>query len=483
MALIEALEKVARYLPEVKSPAIKPPLSKKLIWSAIALVLFFVMGNITLWGLASSAGERLGVIQTILASDIGSLISAGIGPIVLASIILQLAVGSGLIGIDLSTPQGKSRFQSIQKLLAVALCFFEAAVYTFSGLLQPGLGICSPVGTVVASAAECIAPNTFVAVPIFLPAVILQVAIGSLVLLYLDEVVSKYGVGSGIGLFIAGGVSGAFFWQIFMPPIISAASPEMAQGGLIAQFIGSLSTGVNFLLWLPVVIAVALFLLIVFAEGMHVNIPITMGVKGTGGRFPVKLLYVSNMPVILAVALFANLQLWALTTANIPIIGQILGGLSWATTSQYNLFYDIIIRVGGEGIAGLALMGPQILQAAIYMVVLIVACVIFGKFWVQMGGQGPEAVAKQLQSSGMYIPGFRRDERIIQRVLERYIPTITILGSIFVALLAGIGDMTLGGLSSGTGILLTVGIVYRLYEELAREQMAAMHPLLGKLFR
>ena len=57
-----------------------------------------------------------------------------------------------------------------------------------------------------------------------------------------------------------------------------------------------------------------------------------------------------------------------------------------------------------------------------------------------------------------------------------------ILGSIFVALLAGFGDMTLNGLSSGTGILLTVGIVYRLYEELAKEQLMETNPLFKRFF-
>ncbi|HLD58467.1 MAG TPA: preprotein translocase subunit SecY [archaeon] len=457
MTILDYAEKIAKYLPEVKTPATKPPLTRKLMWTAIAVVLFFIMGNITLWGLESSAGERLGALQTILASDVGTLISAGIGPIVLASIILQLAVGSGLIKLDLTSPRGKSQFQSTQKLLGIVLCFFEAAVYTLSGLLLP--------------------------MPGFAPLIILQVAMGSIILLYLDEVVSKYGIGSGIGMFIAGGVSASFFWQIFRPPIVNQLRPELLQGGLIVQFVSSLGAGVNFLLFLPVIVAIAIFLIIVFAEGMHVNIPITMGVKGTGGRFPVKLLYISNIPVILAVALFANLQLWAGMTAKIPIIGTIMGGIQWATTSQYNLFYDTIVRVMGEGFNGLAAMGPLLLQEFVYVIVLVVVCVVFGIFWVQMGGQGPEAVAKQLQSSGMSIPGFRRDERIIQKVLERYIPTITILGSIFVALLAAFGDMSLGGLSSGTGILLTVGIVYRLYEELAREQMIAMHPILGKLFQ
>ena len=98
-----------------------------------------------------------------------------------------------------------------------------------------------------------------------------------------------------------------------------------------------------------------------------------------------------------------------------------------------------------------------------------------------MGGQGPEAVSNQLSNSGMYIPGFRRDPRIIKGILERYIPPITILGSAFVGLLAGLADFT-SALGSGTGILLTVGIVYRLYEELAKQQLMETNPLMKRLF-
>ena len=115
------------------------------------------------------------------------------------------------------------------------------------------------------------------------------------------------------------------------------------------------------------------------------------------------------------------------------------------------------------------------------MFLFIIACIVFGWFWVQMGNQSTEAVAAQLERSGMQIPGFRKDKRVIEKVLNRYIPPITILGSIFVALLAGMGDMVLSGLASGTGILLTVGIIYRFYEEIAKSQAEALAPLLGKL--
>ncbi len=453
MGILDTLQPVFRMMPEVKPPEGEVPLKNKIMWSAAALALFFVMGNITLFGLDSARADYLAGLQTILASNMGSLISVGIGPIVMSSIVLQLLVGAKFLNVDLSNPQDRAKFQSLQKFFAIILCFFEAVAYTVTG---------TPL----------LAKSGFMAL------VVLQVAMGSIILLYMDELVSKYGIGSGIGLFIAGGVSGSFFWQIFRPP-----TPAEPTGGLIMQFIASLSVGANFLLFLPIVVAIAIFLIVVFAEGMHVNIPITMGTRGMGGRFPVKLLYVSNLPVILAIALFANIQLFSTISAGVPVLGQVLGGLAWATNSPFNLFYDLIVRASSEGlVSALSFMAPQLLQAAIYMVLLLAACVVFGIFWVQMGNQSPEAVADQLQKSGMYIPGFRRDKRVIEGILKRYIPTITILGSLFVGLLAGLGNMALGGLSSGTGILLTVGIVYRIYEQLAKEQMMAMHPMLGKIF-
>jgi preprotein translocase subunit SecY len=455
VSILDILQPIYSALPEITPPEKRVDLSTKLKWTAVALILFYVLGNITVIGLSSTAASGLGQIQTLLASDIGTLISAGIGPIVLASIVLQLLVGGKILNIDLTNPKDRARFQGLQKLFAIILCFFEAGVLVVSGVLLP--------------------------VPGFLIPMILQVALGSLILLYLDEIVSKYGLGSGIGLFIAAGVSESFFWQIFRPAIFSEANPALASGGILATFLATLSSGANLILFIPILVAIVIFLIIVFAEGMHVNIPITMGRTGAISRYPVKLMYVSNMPVILAIALFANIQLWSRITENIPFLGGIMSGVAWATNSPFNLFNDIIVRIAAEGLGpALTLLFPQILQGVVYLIILVACCIVFGIFWVQMGGQSPEAVANQLQSSGMYIPGFRRDKRIIEKILNRYIPTITILGSIFVGLLAGLGDMALGAVSSGTGILLTVGIVYRIYEEVAKEQAIAQYPFLSR---
>jgi preprotein translocase subunit SecY len=184
------------------------------------------------------------------------------------------------------------------------------------------------------------------------------------------------------------------------------------------------------------------------------------------------------MPVILAMALFANIRIWAVFLKNVPIMGDLMNGASWAVGVPNVGGMTLLTAIFVQGINSTTLAAAG--QAVIFLSILIIVCVVFGWFWVQMGNQSAEAVAGQLQSSGMQIPGFRKDKRIIERVLARYIPPITILGSIFVALLAGFGDMILSNLSSGTGILLTVGIVYRFYEEIARTQAEKLAPLLGK---
>ncbi len=82
----------------------------------------------------------------------------------------------------------------------------------------------------------------------------------------------------------------------------------------------------------------------------------------------------------------------------------------------------------------------------------------------------------------MQIPGFRRDERILESILNRYIMPLTVMGAIFVGILAALAD-TAGALTRGTGILLAVMIVYKLYEDIARQHMMDMNPLLRKFMK
>jgi len=423
-----------RALPSVKDPEKVPTTRQKLLWTLIVLVVYFILASIKLIGLDPYKTRDLGMFQMILASEIGTLTTLGIGPIVLASIILQLLAGVKIINFDFSNSQDRARFSSVQKLLAIVLSVIQSFIFVNFGMLAPNPGM--------------------------LWLVVVQIFLGAIIVLYLDEVVSKYGIGSGIGLFIAAGVCHTIIWRIFSIP--SAA--RNFSGGLLFQGISLLTGGATTELLstvlLPIAFTVIVFLAVVYAESLHVNIPLTVGRSGMGANFPVKLMYVSNMPVILAVTLFANVALLAAIFRNTPA-ANILTPMSNFLTAPYELLQKIII--GG------ATMG-MVWHALGYTAIFVLVCVIFGKFWVEVGGQGTENVANQLQRSGMSIPGFRRDERVLVSVLNRYIPTIVIMGSIFVALLAVLADFT-GAIGTGTGILLTVGIVYRFYEQLAKDQL------------
>ena len=168
-------------LPEVTSPTEKKlGFNVKLKWTLIILVAFFIMSNIALYGLANNALERFEYLAVIMGTSFGSIISLGIGPIVMASIILQLLVGSKILDIDTSSHEGKQFFQGLQKLLVLFFIIFEAIIYVIMKGLEP--------------------------IPGFAGIVIAQLILGGLAILFMDEVCQKWGFGSGVSLFIAAGV-------------------------------------------------------------------------------------------------------------------------------------------------------------------------------------------------------------------------------------------------------------------------------------
>ena len=105
-------------LPEITHPLEKKlSFNVKLKWTLIVLTAFFILANISLIGMSSAALKKFEYLSILLGTDFGSIISLGIGPIVMASIILQLLVGSKILNIDMTTKEGKKYFQGLQKLM------------------------------------------------------------------------------------------------------------------------------------------------------------------------------------------------------------------------------------------------------------------------------------------------------------------------------------------------------------------------------
>jgi len=445
-------------LPEVSPPTQRRlSFKEKLKWTGITLVLFFVLGMIPLFGLDPGFQNQFEYLQIILASKFGSIISLGIGPIVTASIVLQLLNGSGIVKFDLTQTEGKKTFQGVQKMLAMFFIIFESAIFVFVGGISPAAAITGALRLQLQLV------------------LIFQLFLGGMLIMFMDEIVSKWGFGSGISLFIAAGVSQEIFIRAF-----SWVQGPTYRVGQVLQFFQAIfvNEAQDAALALAAILStIVVFVVAVYAQAMKIEIPLSFGrIRGHGMRWPLNFIYTSNIPVILVSALFANIQLWARLLENWgvtnPWIVGDTGVISWIQAP------NVVRSILEQG--GFFIGWQTYAHALSYVILLMIGCVIFSYFWVQTAGMDARSQAKQIMSSGLQIPGFRKDQRVLEKLLNRYIGPLTIMGALTIGLLAAMADLS-GALSQGTGILLTVMIIYRLYEEIAKQHMMDMHPMLRKM--
>ena len=456
---------IARIIPEIKAPERRVRFNEKIFWTAIVLVIYLIMSEVPLYGIPTSTQESFSALRIIWASHRGTLMELGIGPIVTAGLILQLLVGSNMIECDMTNPEDRGLFTTASKVFSIILTGVQAFAYMVSGMYS--------------------VPSSAIAIIVFL-----QLLASGIIILLMDELVQKgWGLGSGISLFIMAGVAQQILWQCFNPStglFVGALTMALSQGTLTSWIVG---TGVYPSL-IGFIATIAAFLIIIYMEGVRVELPLSYaGYKGYRSRYPIKLLYVSNLPVIFASALFANIYLfsqlfWSMNGQPSPGRNfwlDLLGQFQWTGTSPNQQLVPIgglVFYVTPPNSLANALGRPD--RAFGYMGILIVFSVIFSLTWLEVGGLGPSTVAKQLVDAGMQIPGYRRSGKAVESILKRYIPTVTILGGIIVGLIAAVSDF-FGVFGSGMGILLSVGIIYQYYELLMQERAAEMYPAFRRL--
>ncbi|MBN1923916.1 MAG: preprotein translocase subunit SecY [Nanoarchaeota archaeon] len=443
-----------KILPEVKKPEKKLGFNEKLKWTVIVLFLYFLLSVIPLYGLDPNYVSQFEALSVLLAAKLGSLISLGIGPIVSGSIILQLLSGAGVLNLDTQSKEGREKYQLIQKAVSIGFIIFMNTMYVLSGAIPPAQG--SIINILV---------------------LILQLIFGGLLLMLFDEICSKWGFGSGISLFIAAGVSQQVFVTALSPLINDATGYFVGYMPLIFQLLFEGQPALIVWPLISIIATVGVFMLVVFAQSIKVNIPLTMGrVRGYNIKWPIKFFYTSNIPVIFTASLIAMIQMAGmfLFNAGFPLLGTFAGqqpisGLAYWL--QFPSIQDLWVQ-------GFFNFIPQLI---VYPLFMILGSIGFSLLWVQVGGQDPASVATQIYDSGLSIPGFRRDKRILERVLARYINPLTVLGAATVGILAVIADL-FSALSRGTGILLTVMIIYGIYENISRTGMDDASPVVKKMF-
>ena len=463
--------------PSITKPEGHVRFNQKLWTTTLVLIIYFMMTNVMIYGLSDSTLDIFSSFRAIMAGASGSIMHLGIGPIVTGSIIMQLFAGAKIIQLDLQDSSDKQLYQGIQKLLVLIMIPIESIPQVY-GFLDPSETLILDFGIGWA--------NTIVVAQLFL---------GSYLVFLLDELVSKWGIGSGISLFIAAGVAQSTFVGTLSPLPVTAGSPLSFQNppsGTLPMIFYTLRTATNsqlvsengFELILlnhanpiaALVSSIIVFLVVAYAESSKLELPLTHGkVRGHRGQYPIRLVYASNIPVILMAALLANINMFTLlfwshpVLSTVPILGRNgawsrahwFGSYEVGATTPSDGFAWYSSMVNGVGDWFLPLLnqtgdayghslGQLMVHVVVYVFVMTAGSTVFAKFWIETTNMGAKDVAKQIERTGMQIPGFRKNPVVLERILERYIPPVTLFSGAFVGLLAAGADL-LGTVGNATG--------------------------------
>ena len=455
------LRPVLRFVPEVREPEGRASFRERLLWTGITLFIYLICCQLPLFGIYKTSGaDPLYWMRVILASNRGTLMELGITPLITSNMIVELLANSKLISFDRSVEGDKRLLEAAEKLLSIIVSFATAFGYVYTGMY----GRLETIGALRATL------------------LVLQLTGAAVMVLYLDEMLQKgHGVGAGISLFIATNICENVLWKAFSPITLKTENGIEFEGALIAlvHFLLTKSDKLHALrlaFFRPhltnvhnILVTALVFLVMIYFQGFQVSLPLAnRTVRGAVGSYPVKLFYLSNTPIIIQTAVISNLHVVSNVLFRKFRKFQLVRLLGTWRTDQH----------GREQLVGglsYYLVPPDSLRDAardplhflVYLVFIVVSCAMLSKMWLELSGRSPLDVLRQLQDSKMVIAKHDRDTAMIS-VLNRYIPTATVIGGVCIALLGFLSDL-LGTVGSGTGLLLVVNIIYGFMEVFARE--------------
>lgn len=123
--LRDALTPFLSKIPMVERPKRRVPITTKLAFTILILILYFALGNTPLFGLSAESLDLFGRWRAIFAGQQFSLTALGVMPIINASIILQILAGPKLMKLDLTNLRDQAFYLNVQKLLVLcsSSCF------------------------------------------------------------------------------------------------------------------------------------------------------------------------------------------------------------------------------------------------------------------------------------------------------------------------------------------------------------------------
>ncbi len=407
-----------------------PDLRKKIFFTLGMLIVFRIGAHVTVPGvnyaelmafIESQAGDSRGFTDLIDLFAGGAfnrvaVFALGIMPYISASIIMQLlmVVIPSLQQLQKEGEYGRKKINQYTRYGTVLICALQSygiTVYIESLNSQSGGVILDPgYGWG------------------FTAMTILTITTGTIVLMWMGELITEKGIGNGISLLIFAG-------------IIAGAPPALAT---FVQDIQQDQIEVIVALILLVVFIVMISLSIILTEGTR-KIPLQYGKKVVGRRImqgasqslPIKVNAANVMPIIFA----SSLMLFP---------SQIASYLE----GSYKDFAAMIQSYLAPGTVS-------------YLIIYVIMIIFFAYFYTAIQ-YNPKDLAEALKKNGGYIPGIRpgaQTEEFIEKILNR----ITLSGAIFLAFIAIAPDLiiklwnlekytNLAYMFGGTSLLIIVGV-------------------------
>lgn len=429
--------------------AVKSPITRKIMFTLLMLVVFRLMANVPLPGVdprtfRDAVGDSpFNNIFTVISGgnlDKPSLAALGVAPYINASIIMQLlsSVVPKLEELRKEGQSGRDRINQLTRLLTVPLAFIQSIMIYYI-LTNPQLtgGLASGV---VGQLSE-----------IELVAFIVSLTVGSIMLMWIGELITQYGLGNGASLIIAFGIIAS------IPSLVISEISGLATDW-VAFLNGNLQslTSQNFLLLYGVIVAVILMVLFtVFVNEALRKVEIRyarrFGSQSDVNNFlPLKLNQAGVMPVIFAQALITFPQ----------IIGNFI-----VSVRDSGRLYDFAQSVANSNFFDFT--SPE------YLLVYSILIVGFSFFYTFVIVK-PEELVENLQKSGAFIPGIRPGKTTLRYIIGIIIK-LTIFGSAFlviisitpniVSLMSGTNQLTVLSGIGGTSILIIVGVFMDMYRK------------------
>jgi preprotein translocase subunit SecY len=398
-------------------------LRNKILFVLGALIVFRVFASVPIPGIDPARladffdnNAFFGLVNLFSGGGLSSLsiVMLGVGPYITSSIIMQLLtmVSDKLKAMYQEDGEaGKKKFSQYSRLLTVPLALIQS--FAFLALLQRQ-------GVIIGLSPFDMLTN------------IVVITAGSILLMWIGELISEFGIGNGVSLIIFAGIVAGI--PSSLSQLIFTFTPDQ-----IPVYIGF------------VIAAVLITLGVVVVTEAERPIPITYAKRVRGNRvyggistyLPLRVNQAGVMPIIFALSLllFPQMILNFLSNVNNTIIQAI---------SQF--IFDFI--------------NNPWLFATFYFILVF----LFTYFYTAVTFD-PDTISKNLQKSGAFIPGVRpggSTSEYIGKVLTR----ITLVGAIFLGLIAvvplimravtGIESLAIGG----TGLLIAVSVVLDLIKKI-----------------